>query len=202
MIIDNRSDMNGFKIRYHFRGSWCISCRKHLFDLDQALTNGELSSLGIEIEAITSEPGGDDTVRKRLEMRMVTKFHKIKIRSDPDRMLLLPDQSIYTIRKSKHWETGEYDMVEPALVIFDANHNLITECIWSWKTMGYPNANGLELSEPKDENSPPILLMRPSILDFIPGIRERRPIELACVLKYELPLIKYPLLSFDHRYVL
>lgn len=80
---------------------------------------------------------------------------------------------------------GEYEMVQPALVLLDAGGKLVPECSWSWKTMGrkagktYTN----ELDRiPTGRCCPHSMLLvaaRPLMEDLIPSIQEKRTVSLA-----------------------
>ncbi|KAJ8603520.1 hypothetical protein CTAYLR_005146 [Chrysophaeum taylorii] len=135
------------------------------------------------LTAITAEPGGDEAVRQRLADRGVADL-KFEVKSDPDHSFLVKDAGdIYTL-KAHEWEvSGNYEMVQPAIVVLDANGATVKECTWSWKTMGYSNGQAMDMV-PFEGEQFPLVTFRPVISDLVPSVKERRPIKLAPIKKF------------------
>lgn len=138
----------------------------------------ELRAGGVEVMGITAEPGGDEAVLSRLEERGAKVDFPIK--SDPQHELLVKED-IYVI-EDKEWEvSGPYKMVQPALVVLDGD-DVIKECMWSWKTMGYGDGSAMDrvpLEKP-DGTTVKVLLvtLRPDMSDLLNSIQERRAVKL------------------------
>lgn len=136
-----------------------------------------MAAENIKLIAVTAEPGGDQAVRDRLAERGCADL-KFDVKSDPDHTLLI-DEDIY-VKKPHEWDvSGNYDMVQPAIVVMDQDGNPVKECLWSWKTMGYENGSEMDLIPYEDQGSFPLVVYRPVISDLVSSIKEKRPIKLA-----------------------
>mmetsp|Transcript_22335 Transcript_22335/g.43451 ORF Transcript_22335/g.43451 Transcript_22335/m.43451 type:complete len:97 (-) Transcript_22335:368-658(-) len=72
-----------------------------------------------------------------------------------------------------------YEMVQPAVVVIDTKTGkTITECTWSWKTMGLDEKH---ITNKMHEVVPgvPLVTYRPVIADLRAAIKERRPPKIA-----------------------
>lgn len=140
--------------------------------------------------AITAEPGGSEAVRKRLSERQVPELD-YEVRSDPEHYFLTsgpptPPKDLF-VMKDYQWDvSGDYKMVQPALVVYGADKEVILETTWSWKTMGL-DAGKVDWDTRVDtqpwegESVKQVMLvtMRPVISDLLAAIQEKRPIKLA-----------------------
>lgn len=136
---------------------------------------------GVTVCAVTAEPGGEDAVRARLAERGLASL-SIKIKSDPTHQLLVKDAGDIFIIAPKEWEvSGNYDMVQPAVVVFDERGAVVKECTWSWKIMGYDNGMTRLPTEAWDlpPRTVPLVNFRPQISDLLPSIKERRAVRLS-----------------------
>lgn len=134
----------------------------------------------MDVVAVTAEPGGDGAVLQRLADRGVSDL-QFEVKSDPDHVLLAPDAGdVFTV-KQKEWEvSGPYAMVQPAIIVLDAEGRTVPECTWSWKTMGYSNGQEMDPVEYEGKTYP-LVVFRPVIADLLASVKERRPIKLAPV---------------------
>ena len=142
----------------------------------------------IRVLAITAEPGGTEAVSTRLaEREEQLKDLEFELISDPKHILCVEAAGDIYIYENYDWEVpGSYSMVQPAIVVLDHNQEPISECTWSWKTMGLSPADqinkmALVKTQPWD---PPVqdiqlVLLRPVITDLLASIIERRPVKLA-----------------------
>lgn len=105
-------------VHYFFRGSWWPPCRAQLTALQSQYSS--LKEAGVQLVAITAEPGGSEAVRQRLLERNVPKLD-YEVRSDPEHSFLtngppIPPKDIFII-KDHQWEvSGDYKMVQPVLL--------------------------------------------------------------------------------------
>lgn len=176
-------------VKYFYRGSWWPPDRVHLTTLQEQAS--ALKAAGIELQVLSAEPGGEEEVRKRLLEREVPQLDFTVI-ADPDKKFLndskLP-QDIFIIDDFEIDYTGPYKMIQPALVVFDDDGNLIPEMTWSWKTMGTKeNPIICDLHGSARVDTEPwagpvqkamLLTMRPLASDIIAAIQEKRQIKLA-----------------------
>ncbi|CAJ1935320.1 unnamed protein product [Cylindrotheca closterium] len=145
---------------------------------------------GVQLVAITAEPGGSDAVRQRLLEREVSKLD-YEIRSDPEHSFLTsgpptPPKDLF-IMKDHQWEvSGDYKMVQPALVVYDADKEVISETTWSWKTMGLDDNNtnwdsrvDTQAWEGEADKKVLLVTMRPVMSDLLAAIQEKRAVKLA-----------------------
>lgn len=148
-----------------------------------------LKEAGVQLVAITAEPGGADAVRSRLLEREVPTLD-YEIRSDPEHSFLTgpptPPKDLF-IMKDHQWEvSGDYNMVQPALVVYDAERQVVPESTWSWMTMGL-DADKLDWNTRVDteawEGEPVkqviLVTMRPVMEDLLAAIQEKRAVKLA-----------------------
>ena len=148
--------------------------------------------------AITAEPGGSEAVRQRLVERGVPELD-YEVRSDPGHAFLMngpptPPEDLF-VMKDHEWEvSGDYKMIQPALVVYGPDNKLLSETTWSWKTIGLDDtttldwdtrvdlpASSLDKEEKKGEPEKQVLLvtLRPDFDDLLSAIKEKRPIKLA-----------------------
>jgi len=137
------------------------------------------------LHAISSETGGTEILKSRLEERdTIVKF---PVHSDPDHQLLLAElggeaeDSLYIKKKMKASRFGgsyeDYTMVQPAFVVVDRSGDV--KQAWSW------NTEELRDVEPKEElklvsgyGGAPLVSVRPETADIGPSIREGRRVRL------------------------
>lgn len=89
--------------------------------------------------------------------------------------------------KDHQWEvSGDYKMVQPALVVYDADNKVISETTWSWKTMGLDEGKvdwDTRVDTQAWEGDPVkqvlLVTMRPVMSDLLAAIQEKRPVKLA-----------------------
>jgi len=149
-----------------------------------------LKEAGVQVVAITAEPGGSEAVRKRLLERKVPPLD-YELRSDPEHSFLTsgpptPPKDLF-IMEDHQWEvSGDYKMVQPALVVYGADDEIIPEMSWSWKTMGLDAgvANWDTRVDTQAWAGEPIkqvllVTMRPVMSDLLKAIQEKRPVKLA-----------------------
>jgi hypothetical protein len=158
--------------------------------------------MGVEVVAITAEPGGEAMVRERLAARGVPELD-FPVRSDPDhhafirtvRADLRPRDIFVVDDCDEEGVSAPYRMIQPALVVYDADGAPIHELTWSWKTMmaGLSNGSGdnddkavlawntVVDTQPSAGPVKQVLLvtMRPVMSDLLAAIQERRPVKLA-----------------------
>lgn len=140
--------------------------------------------------AITAEPGGSEAVRKRLYDRQVPKLD-YEIRSDPEHSFLtkglpIPPKDLF-VMKEHQWEvSGDYKMVQPALVVYNVDEEVISETTWSWKTMGldvnevdWDTRVDTQAWEGKPDKQVMLVTMRPVMEDLLSAIQEKRAVKLA-----------------------
>ena len=146
-----------------------------------------LGAAGVNVVAITAEPGGEKEVRQRLTERGVPSLD-FEVRSDPkheflhDKSLQVPTDIF--VMKDHDWDvSGPYKMIQPALVVYNAQGQVVTETTWSWKTMGLEDGAWNTRVDTQEWAGPikQVLLvtMRRVMSDLLPAIREGRPIKLA-----------------------
>lgn len=136
--------------------------------------------------AITAEPGGADAVRARLVEREVPPL-EFELRSDPDHKsiedLMSPAaaEGIFVI-DDHDWEvSGPYKMIQPALVVQDATGQVISECTWSWKTIGQGEGTWdarVKVGEGSAAKDVMLVTLRPIMSDLLSSILEKRPVKL------------------------
>jgi hypothetical protein len=144
-----------------------------------------LKAATIDVVAITAEPGGDAAIRERLKERNVPQLD-FAVRSDPDHKFVkdskIPD-NILVLKDTDEGVAGPYQMVQPALVVYDSNGEVIQECTWSWKTMGFDNADWDTRVQTQDWEGPTkhvmLVTLRPLMSDLVSAIKEKRPIKLS-----------------------
>jgi len=139
--------------------------------------------------AITAEPGGSDAVRKRLLERDVPALDYDLI-SDPDHSFLsgnpTPPDDLFVLKDHKWEVSGDYKMVQPALVVYDSANKLIKETTWSWKTMDL-DTNRVDWDtrvetqawEGKPFHQVLLVTMRPVMSDLLEAIQQKRSVKLA-----------------------
>mmetsp|Transcript_40336 Transcript_40336/g.97404 ORF Transcript_40336/g.97404 Transcript_40336/m.97404 type:complete len:97 (+) Transcript_40336:418-708(+) len=89
--------------------------------------------------------------------------------------------------KDYQWEvSGDYKMVQPALVVYNDKKEVIAETTWSWKTMGLdPDKleSGTRVNTQAWEGEPvkqvKLVTMRPVMSDLLAAIQEKRAVKLA-----------------------
>jgi len=168
-------------IHYIFRGSFWPPCRDQLTALNTQVT--ALKTAGIKAVAITAEPGGDDAVRDRLTERGVPKL-EFEVKSDPEHKFLEKVPQVLIIIEDKEWEvSGKYKMIQPALVVYDEDGDIIPECTWSWKTMNISEELIWNTRVPTEEWSGPIkqvllVTMRPVMSDLVKSVQDKRKVKL------------------------
>lgn len=143
----------------------------------------------VDVVAITAEPGGEDAIRRRLTERKVPHLD-FALRSDPEHHFLeepnVPSE-IFVMRESDgEGVAGPYTMVQPALVVYNADGTLLKECTWSWKTMLGISSDDADWDTHVDTEAwaGPIkrvmlVTMRPVMSDLVCAIEEKRPVKLA-----------------------
>jgi len=144
---------------------------------------------------ITAETGGDAVVAERLAERGAADLG-ISVHSDGSHALLLPtSETNYKIEpmiatgynekanynEGHHLSYTDYEMVQPALVVLDANGAATQK--WSWKLMGledekyatgqYGSAMTM-VPNPDGEGEVPLVMLRPLTSDIGPSIAEGR----------------------------
>ena len=144
-----------------------------------------LQAAGVNVVAITAEPGGEEAVRQRLTERKVPAL-QFAVRSDPDHAFLTLAEAptdIFITQEHKWDVSGPYKMVQPALVVYDQDGKEIKECTWSWKTMGLESATW-DLRVDTQAWAGPIkqvmmVTMRPVMSDLVAAIQDKRAVKLA-----------------------
>jgi len=149
-----------------------------------------LKEAGIQLVAITAEPGGSDAVRKRLLERDVPALD-YEVVSDPNHSFLtgpLTSPDDLFVLKDKEWEvSGDYKMVQPALIVYDSvNKKVIKETTWSWKTMGmdtdkvdWDTRVATQAWEGESVHQVLLVTMRPVMSDLLHAIQQKRSVKLA-----------------------
>lgn len=109
----------------------------------------------------------------------------VQLSSDPEHKLLARDAGdIYTSKTQDKMMGVSYQMLQPALVVIDtATGKVIPALTWSWKTMGIQGDNLTELYEVQPGVQ--LVTYRPLIADLRAAIRERRPVKLNHLIKFE-----------------
>mmetsp|Transcript_23043 Transcript_23043/g.25722 ORF Transcript_23043/g.25722 Transcript_23043/m.25722 type:complete len:80 (+) Transcript_23043:257-496(+) len=75
-------------------------------------------------------------------------------------------------------------MIQPALVVYGKDGNVIAECSWSWKTMGIEEGclTAMALVPTQEWAGPikevPLVTMRPVMSDIVDSVEEKRMIKL------------------------
>jgi len=173
-------------VNYFFRGSWWPPCRAQLMALQEQYAS--LKEAGVQLVVITAEPGGSEAVRKRLLERGVPQLDYDLV-SDPDHSFLTgpptsPDDLF--VFKDHKWEvSGDYKLVQPALVVYNPANRLIKETTWSWKTMGLDTDKldwDTRVATQAWEGEPHqvmLVTMRPIMSDLLEAIQQKRPVKLA-----------------------
>lgn len=143
-----------------------------------------LRAAGIKTVAVTAEPGGEDAVRHRLTEREVPALD-FELRSDPEHKSLKDAPSNFFVIEDKEWDvSGPYRMIQPALIVYGDDGQVIPECLWSWKTMGLADKDlKWDTRVPTEEWAGPIkevllVTMRPVMSDLLQSIQERRRVKL------------------------
>ncbi|KAJ8599485.1 hypothetical protein CTAYLR_010437 [Chrysophaeum taylorii] len=144
---------------------------------------GSLRAGGVDVVAVTAEPGGAAALRERLEARGVPRLD-YEVRSDPEhKSLEVPVGDVFVTKKHEWDVSGPYVMIQPAVVVLDDDGVPIKECTWSWKTMGFGNLGELDKVETQPWNGPvrevALVTFRPVISDLLSAINERRPVKLS-----------------------
>jgi len=144
----------------------------------------DLEAAGIKVVAITAEPGGEDAVRQRLTEREVPKLD-FELISDPEHKMVEFAPADFFVFLDKEWEvSGPYKMIQPALIVFGDDGEIIPECSWSWKRMGLADKDLLwDTRVPSEEWAGPIkqvmlVTMRPVMSDLLQSIKEKRRVKL------------------------
>ena len=146
-----------------------------------------LRAAGVEVEAVTAEPGGEDAVSTRLAEKKIEGL-KFPVRSDPEHALVVEGAGdIYTF-STRNWDvTGPYEMYQPALVVLKGD-DVLKECTWSWKTMGIVDGQSMQKVKTEDWDPPlrdvPLVCMRPLIDDILPAIQEQRAVKLTAAMMF------------------
>jgi len=149
-----------------------------------------LKEAGVQLVAITAEPGGSEAVRSRLLERQVPELD-YEVRSDPKHSFLTsgpptPPKDLF-VMKDHQWEvSGDYKMVQPALVVYGVDGEVIPETTWSWKTMGLDGSKvdwdtrvNTQAWEGEPVKQVLLVTMRPVMSDLLAAIQEKRPVKLA-----------------------
>jgi len=92
--------------------------------------------------------------------------------SDPAHELEPANAGDIFISKIEEKHGPVYLMTQPAIVVLDVDGKVVTECSWSWKTMGYANGKEMDIVPP---HGIPLVATRPDIFDLATAIKERRP---------------------------
>lgn len=146
-----------------------------------------LQAAGVDVVAITAEPGGEKAVRERLTEREVPAL-SFEVRSDPkhafltDTKFVAPKDIFVTL--DHEWEvSGPYKMVQPALVVYDTAGKEIKGCTWSWKSMGFSEGDAMTRVPTEAWAGPTkqvlLVTMRPLMSDLVTAIAEKRAVKLA-----------------------
>eukprot|EP00930_Biecheleria_cincta_P042768 TRINITY_DN29428_c0_g2_i1.p1 TRINITY_DN29428_c0_g2~~TRINITY_DN29428_c0_g2_i1.p1 ORF type:complete len:402 (-),score=48.56 TRINITY_DN29428_c0_g2_i1:345-1550(-) len=155
-----------YRIIYYFRGAWSEYCQEQLTLFAELAETFRAD--GMEIIAITAQPGGDDFIRSKLSEAGVPPL-PFPVISDPAHKMLEPTAGdIFTITRCPG-NMGSYNMVQSTLVIVDlANGETIKECSWSWKTVGVQNT-----SWSKND----FLKQKPDLMDIAAAVKGKRPVK-------------------------
>jgi hypothetical protein len=145
-----------------------------------------LRSAGVDVVAITAEPGSEDMIRQRLTERNVPHLD-FEVRSDPEHAFLKDPNvptDIFLMKETEEGVAGPYNMVQPALVVYNADGTIMKECTWSWKTMGCTENDDWDARVDTEAWAGPIqqvmlVTMRPVMSDLLHAIQEKRPVKLA-----------------------
>lgn len=150
-----------------------------------------MRAAGIEVVAITSCPGDNKALIEEKEGLSDGKQLQFAVLGDKTWIKDGPQTyDGYTIDGlGDFWTTKphpmKYEMVQPAVVVLDADGKLVAECAWSWKTMGKKHGKTYtnELDRvPSGSCYPPsavLVMARPLIKDLLPSIQERRAVAIA-----------------------
>lgn len=154
------------RVIYYFRGAWSEYCQEQLTLFAQLAETFRAD--GMEIIAITAQPGGDDFIRSKLSEAGVPPL-PFPVISDPEhKMLEVSAGDIFTITRCPG-NMGSYNMVQSTLVIVDlATGEAVKECSWSWKTVGVQNTSWSK----KD-----FLKQRPDLTDIVAAVKGKRPVK-------------------------
>lgn len=139
----------------------------------------------MKVVAITAEPGGEVAIRDRLTERNVPHL-EFDVVSDPEHVFLnAPNapKDIFVVMDHDWDVSGPYKMIQPALVVYDETSRVITECTWSWTTMGSTDGKWNDRVETQAWEGPirKVLLvtLRPVMSDLLSAIQEKRAVKLA-----------------------
>lgn len=140
---------------------------------------------GVALHAITAEPDHDRVgVKGRLKARDVVL--PFPVHSDPEHKLYGTGEEFYVTQKwvgkkecpNPDYNEIEYDMVQPALVVFDKSGKILQK--WSWLFF-QPRPDPLDatsnIKTPKGEEML-LVMARPLSSDIMPSIREGRAVEI------------------------
>lgn len=154
------------RVIYYFRGAWSEDCQEQLTLFAQLAET--LRADGVEIIAITAQPGGDDFIRSKLSEAGVPPL-PFPVISDPEhKMLEASAGDIFTITRCPG-NMGSYNMVQSTLVIvYLATGEAVKECSWSWKTVGVQNTS-LSKSD--------FLKQKPDLTDIVAAVKGKRPVK-------------------------
>jgi len=117
--------------------------------------------------------------------------------SDPEHKELEKGGDIF-LKKEKEWEvSGDYTMVQPAVVVTGPDGVVMDKCSWSWKTMNaeYTTDDNMKMV-PTEEWSQkelgvppevPLVLLRPYMQDMPAFIEEGRCLKLSIAMPMPKP---------------
>lgn len=96
----------------------------------------DLKSAGIDLVAITGMPGDNKAqVEEKESMQLKYDVRPVPFNSDLEGVYKIAGLGDFWT--TKHDDNfGGYEMVQPAVVVLDADGAVVLECLWSWKTMG------------------------------------------------------------------
>jgi hypothetical protein len=137
-------------------------------------------------------PGGTAAVAARLAERSDNlKVLNFDLISDPEHEKLVRAAGDIYILEAKEWEvSGNYTLVQPAIVVLDGAGEVIPGCTWSWKTMGLAPEVLANIMTPIDTQAwqepagkVPLVLFRPLISDLAASVNEKRQIKLSAAMQ-------------------
>lgn len=145
----------------------------------------DLRAAGVNVIAVTSCPGDNKKkIEEKENLLDASSQIKFEVLSKP-----FSDEGYNIAGLGDFWTTkyqpnfeGGYNMVQPAVVVLDANSSLVPECMWSWKTMGKADGKVYENEMEPYGTGMVVVTARPVIADLLPSIQEKRPVKIAAAM--------------------